>query len=70
MSALFSTPDIPKPPPQPMAPAGKPIETAASNAAEAERQRRLRAMGRQKSTFAGDLPMAPKLLTSKLGGGA
>ena len=66
MTALFSspkTPDIPQPvvPDQPKA-----VDQAVDNAGNAERLRRMRALGKQKSIFAGDM-MMPTLSQSTLG---
>ena len=66
MGALFSPPDIPKPSiPQP----AKVDDNTTQNAVTAERLRRMRAVGKQQSIFAGDSLGAPNLITSKLGGG-
>lgn len=67
MSSLFSTPDIPKPTPVPIP---KVDDSSVQNAAEAERLRKLRSLGKQQSIFAGDLNTSPNLLTTKLGGGS
>lgn len=58
MPSLFSSPDIPEPklPPPP-----KVDDNTLSNAADAERMRRMRALGKQQSIFAGELGPAPVL---------
>jgi len=58
MSALFSgPPDIPTPPPAVAPPSPKQDDSTGENAANAERLRRLRALGKQKSVYAGELGM-------------
>lgn len=64
MGALFSSPKIPEPtlPPPP-----KIEDEAIPNAANAERLRRLRAMGKQKSIFAGESTGSASVLRPTLG---
>lgn len=63
MGSLFSTPSVPEPklPPPP-----KVDDDSLQNAAQAEKLRRSRALGKQQSIFAGELS-APNVLRSTLG---
>ena len=45
------------PPPQPLPPPAKQVEKSAENAAEAERLRRLMALGRSSTSYAGTTQM-------------
>jgi hypothetical protein len=64
MGGLFSKPDIPEPklPPPP-----KVQDQALENAERAERIRRLRAIGKQQSIFAGETATGVKTLSPTLG---
>lgn len=64
MGSLFSSPKIPEPvlPPPP-----KVEDEAIPNAAKAERLRRLRALGKQKSIFAGETGSPASVLRPTLG---
>lgn len=59
MGGLFSTPDIPEQKPVQMPPAAKQDDSTSENAANAERIRRLKALSKQKSIFAGELGTTP-----------
>lgn len=63
MGSLFSTPSVPEPklPPPP-----KVDDDSLQNAAQSERLRRARSIGKQQSIFAGELT-APNTLKATLG---